>query len=95
MLPQHPRAMRILSLMFALAGILPSLRATTVQKLTTADMIAKSTAIVHAKVSGTRTALRGPAIYTYYQLQVIESWKTPGIELISCLIFLPCTTKSG
>ena len=78
--------MRVLSLMFALAGILPSLRATTVQKLTTADMIAKSTAIVHAKVSGTRTALRGPAIYTYYQLQVIESWKAPASQTLEVAV---------
>jgi hypothetical protein len=78
--------MRILALMFALAGILPSARATTVQKLTTNDMIAKSTAIVHAKVSGTRTALRGRAIYTYYQLQILESWKAPASQTLEIAV---------
>jgi hypothetical protein len=69
--------MRILSLILALAGALASARATTVQKMSTADMIAQSTQIVHVKVSGTRTAFRGQAIYTYYQLQILESWKAP------------------
>src|SRR5271169_3487126 len=72
--------MRILSLVFALAGMLSSARATTVLKLSTADLIGKSTVIVHAKVSGFRTALRGQAIYTYYQLQVLESWKPQGLN---------------
>jgi len=63
--------------MLALAGTVSSAHATTVQKMSTADMIAQSTQIVHAKVSGTRTAFRGQAIYTYYELQIIQSWKTP------------------
>jgi hypothetical protein len=70
--------MRIASLMFALAGMLPCARATTILKLTLPDMIGKSTQIVLAKVSGSRTAFRGPAIYTYYQLQVLETLKSSG-----------------
>ncbi len=70
--------MRVLSVTFALAAMLSSVQATTVQKLTTADMIAKSTAIVHAKVSGhRRTALRGHLIYTYYQVQVHRDLEIP------------------
>jgi hypothetical protein len=65
--------MRILSMTLAVAG---TLFATTLQKLSTDDMIQKSTAIVHVKVTGTRGAFRGGTdIYTYYQLQVMESWK--------------------
>ncbi len=70
--------MRILSMMLALSGMLSALRATTLQKLSMDDMILKSTAIVRAKVVGSRGAFRGQDIYTYYQLQVLESWKADG-----------------
>ena len=39
------------------------------------EMISKSTAIVRARVTGTRTAANGPMIYTFSRLQVIERWK--------------------
>ncbi len=39
------------------------------------DMIAKSTAIVRAKVVSSYAAMSGPVIYTHYQLQVGERYK--------------------
>ncbi len=52
-----------------------SLCATTLQKLSTDEMIQQSTGIVRAKVVATHSALRGKDIYTYYQLQVLETLK--------------------
>lgn len=49
--------------------------ATTLQKLSLDDMIQQSTGIVRAKVTGSRAALRGQNIYTYYRLQVLEAAK--------------------
>ena len=63
--------------MFLAIGLAASVHATTLQSLSTDDMVSKSTTIVHAKVVGMRTAFSGQDIFTYYQLQVIESWKSP------------------
>ncbi len=49
--------------------------ATTLQVLTTDQMIQQSTAIVHVKVSGSAAMLHGRNIYTVYQLSVIETLK--------------------
>ncbi len=50
------------------------------------DMISQSTIIVHAKVLGSRTALRGQEIFTYYQLQVLESWKSSGMQSLEIAV---------
>lgn len=42
------------------------------------DMIQQSTSIVRAKVTGFHGAFRGRDIYTYYQLQVLETVKSGG-----------------
>lgn len=55
--------------------------ATTLQKLSMDEMIQKSTSIVRAKVSGVHSAFRGQDIYTYYQLQVLESWNSNAQQL--------------
>lgn len=62
----------------ALAGlaIFACARATTLQKLSLDDMIRQSTGIVRARVTGSRGALRGRNIYTYYRLQVLETAKS-------------------
>jgi hypothetical protein len=49
---------------------------TTLEQLTLADMARQSTTIVRARVSGSRSAYNGSAIYTYFQLQVLETWKS-------------------
>lgn len=56
-----------------------SLRATVLQKLSVDDMIRQSTGIVRAKVTGSRSVLRGASIYTLYRVQVLEAAK-PGPE---------------
>jgi hypothetical protein len=63
----------LLALTFALAA----LRATTLEQLTLDEMIQQSTSIVRARVGGSRTAYRGAGIYTFYQLAVLETWKSP------------------
>jgi hypothetical protein len=57
--------------MLAAAG----LGATTLEQLSLDQMIRQSTAIVHVKVSSASAALRGRNIYTFYQLQTIETLK--------------------
>ena len=49
---------------------------TTLEQLTLADMARQSTSIVRARVTGSRSAYNGSAIYTYFQLQVLETWKS-------------------
>jgi len=71
-------AMRTRSIMPGLAvlglvAVLAPLGATTLLQLSLDDMIKQSTGIVRATVSGTRTDYRGADIYTYYQLQVLET----------------------
>jgi hypothetical protein len=78
--------MRIVSIAAALVGILPTLQATTLQKLTVDEMIQKSTAIVRAKVVSSYGAFRGQEIYTHYQLEVEESWKSAGPQQIEVAI---------
>ena len=48
---------------------------TTLEQLTLADMARQSTSIVRARVTGSRSAYKGSSIYTYFQLQVLETWK--------------------
>ena len=78
--------MRVLSMALALAGAWSSVRATTLRLLTTDEMILQSTAIVRAKVVGSRSAFRGPDIFTYYQLQVVESWKLSGAQQVEVAV---------
>lgn len=52
-----------------------TLGAATLERLSTDEMIGKSTAIVRGKVLSSRSAFRGPMIYTYSRVQVLEQWK--------------------
>ena len=61
-----------------IAGVAPRAWATTLEQLTLDDMTEKSTAIVRARVTGSHTGTQGTNIYTYFQLQVIETWKSSG-----------------
>ena len=57
-------------------GCLTSLSASTLQRLSLKDMILKSTMIVQGKVQpGTSAVLRGPLIYTHYQVSVTTAYK--------------------
>jgi hypothetical protein len=52
--------------------------ATTLEQLSLDEMTQKSTAIVRARITGSHTGTRGTNIYTYFQLQVLETWKSSG-----------------
>jgi hypothetical protein len=60
------------AVLFALAGCLG---ATTLQKLSLAEMAQKSTGVLVGKVTASHTGTRGNSIYTYYTVQVVEQWK--------------------
>jgi hypothetical protein len=64
---------RLWACLVLLSG-LPLLPA-TLERLSLEDMIARSTNIVRARVTGTYTAPRGPVIYTHVRLQILENWK--------------------
>ena len=60
---------------FVLGLVTLPLRCATLEQLSMSAMIAKSTAIVRAKVVSSYAAMSGPVIYTHYQLQVGERYK--------------------
>jgi hypothetical protein len=70
--------MRTVSIALASLLMLAGLQATTLQQLSLDEMVHKSTAVVRAKITGSRTAYRGPDLYTYYQVQVLDTWKGSG-----------------
>lgn len=82
-------------------GLVALVQATTLEQLTLDDMSQKSTAIVRAKVTGShsvsRGAGRGADIYTYYQLQVLETWKSPDLahRLITTEVAVPGGVADG
>lgn len=61
-------------LLWMACGLLP-LHPATLERLSLADLIGKSTAIVRGTVSGSYAAFRGPIIYTHYTVQVSEQMK--------------------
>ena len=60
-----------------------ALSATTLEQLSLDDMIQKSTSIVRARVTGSRTSTHASDIYTHYQLQTSESWKGAAITEVA------------
>jgi hypothetical protein len=72
--------MRRLILLTVAASCLTSVPGSTLQRLSLTDMIQKSTMIVRGTIQpGTSAALRGPMIYTHYQLAVKTAFKgAPG-----------------
>src|ERR1700689_3686072 len=72
--------MRRLILLTVAASCLTSLLGSTLQRLSLSDMIQKATIIVRGTIQpGTSAALRGPLIYTHYQLSVTTTLKgAPG-----------------
>jgi hypothetical protein len=63
-----------------------TLQCATLERLSMADMIGKSTAIVRAKVVGTSVATSGPVIYTHYQLLVSERYKGPAQSTVDLAV---------
>lgn len=62
------------AIMFAVLGSVAA-SATTLQLLTTDQMIQQSTAIVRVNVTGSAPVARGRSIYTVYQLNVVQTLK--------------------
>ncbi len=71
--------MKVLFHLLAGVALLVPASATTLLKMSMNDLITKSTSIVKAKITGSRSAAVGQDIYTYYQLQVSETLKQGGI----------------
>lgn len=68
--------MRSLLITLSLASALAPVCGTTLERLPLDEMTQKSTAIVRAKVLGSSGILRGGDVYTLYQIEIIESWKS-------------------
>jgi hypothetical protein len=66
----------LLRFLFALFLLVP-LPAATLERLSLEEMIQKSTEIVRGRILSSRTALRGPVVYTFVQVQVDDRWKGP------------------
>ncbi len=75
---------------FGLASVLTfcmlPLQGATLERLSLDDMIAKSTAIVRGKVTGSHTAANGPLIYTHYSVQVSETFKGPAQSIVDLAV---------
>jgi hypothetical protein len=56
-----------------LSGV--TLEAATLQQLSLDQMTQSATAIVRARVTGSSASFTGNTIYTYYKLQIRETWK--------------------
>jgi hypothetical protein len=67
--------MRALAILVFIAHSWVPARATTLQKLTLGEMVEKSTSIVRAKVTASRTTLRGSDVYTVYRFETFEALK--------------------
>ena len=67
---------------FLLFGLTPA-RSATLERLSLQDMIAQSTAIVRAKVTGSYAVRRGPVIYTCYSIQTSEQLKGPKPSVVA------------
>jgi hypothetical protein len=86
--------MRIAAALVALSGFAA---ATTLQQLSTDDMIRQSTAVVRVQVTGSAPVLRGRNIYTQYQCTVLETLKTSagGQNVMPAAVSVPGGTMQG
>ena len=62
------------------------MRSATLERLTVNDLIAKSTAVVHGRVTGSSTVYRGNVIYTDYRINVLDLWKGPTQSSVDVLV---------
>jgi hypothetical protein len=70
---------RLSRLVLLTTGAAALLLSTTLEQLSLDDMIQKSTGVVRAKVTGSYAAMAGADIFTYYRLEVSETWKGPSV----------------
>jgi len=69
-----------------LAFCLLPLHGATLQQLSMNDLIVKSTAIVHGKVTASYAAFNNKIIYTHYTIQVSERFKGPSQNSIDVVV---------
>src|SRR5437588_3119449 len=89
----YKSAMRFVVSGMCLAWSVAQLGSATLSRLSLDDMINQSTAIVRARVTGSYAAARGPMIYTFYQVQVLDRWK--GVNQAAVEVALPGGTANG
>jgi len=65
----------------------------TLELLSLNDLIAKSTTIVQAQVTGSSASYSGTVIYTHYKVSVLAQWKGPTKSTIDVMV--PGGTASG
>ena len=65
----------------------------TLELLSLNDLIAKSSTIVQAQVTGSSAAYSGTVIYTHYQISVLAQWNGPTQSTIDVLV--PGGTANG
>ena len=73
-------------LALCLAIGLASVSAATLERLSLDDMIAKSTAIVHGRITGSSAAWRGTVIYTDFKVSVLAQWKGAAQKTVDVLV---------
>jgi hypothetical protein len=78
--------MRLLTLAIGMLATLPSLHASTLERLSLDDMIAKSTEIVRGRILDSHAAVRGPVVYTVVRVEVLERWKGPSVGQVEVAI---------
>lgn len=74
---------RRFSFAFCLLFGLTLARSATLERLSLEDLIAQSTSIVRAKVTGSYAIRRGPVIYTCYSIQTREQLKGPTPSVVA------------
>jgi hypothetical protein len=78
--------MKIAQITTVLLSAVFAAQATTLQRLSVAEMTDQATEIVRAKVTGCSSAVRGSLIYTNCSLSVIERWKGAAQSTVSISI---------
>jgi hypothetical protein len=69
--------------------------AATLERLSMADLITKSTGIVRGTVQSSSVSVSGPVIYTHYTIQVSEQLKRSSAVAATVEIVLPGGTANG
>jgi hypothetical protein len=69
-----------------LAVWLSPVSAATLERLSLDDMIAKATAIVQGRVTGSSAAYRGTVIYTDFKVSVLDHWKGAAQSTVDVLV---------
>jgi hypothetical protein len=72
---RHYCMVRYFTIFVATLALCAGSNAATLQQLTLDQMTQASTAIVRARVTSATASFAGSTIYTYYKLQVTDSWK--------------------